>query len=397
MRKHAQKRRSMNFLELDPLQLSEALIKRPSVTPTDAGALDVLIEYLTPLGFECHDLTFDDADGEPTRNVYARLGTSEPNFCWAGHTDVVPPGDLADWTSPPFEPEIRDDRLYGRGAADMKCAVACMMTATKSFLESNDGEFNGSISFLITGDEEGDATNGTKKVLDWLQERGETIDACLVGEPTNPDNISDMVKIGRRGSMNVWLDVEGVQGHSAYPHLADNPVHKIMTLLRSLTDVPLDEGSDHFQASTLQITTVDVNNAATNVIPARSSARINIRFNDLHTSASIEDTLRGRLDQAGGGYEMRTRVSGESFLTPPGQLSETVSDAIKAITGGTPELSTTGGTSDARFIKDHCPVVEFGLIHQTAHKVDENARVSDIHALSKIYTRVLSGYFEKTS
>jgi succinyl-diaminopimelate desuccinylase len=383
----------MNSSERDPVAVSEALIRHASVTPVDGGALDVLIAYLTPLGFECHDLTFDDPDGEPTRNLYARKGTEGPNFCWAGHTDVVPPGDLADWESDPFSPEIRDGRLYGRGAADMKCAVACMMTATADFLAGAGDDFKGSISFLITGDEEGDATNGTKKVLDWLKGRGETLDACLVGEPTNPEQLSDMVKIGRRGSMNVWLDVEGVQGHSAYPHLADNPIHKMMGLLTSLTDVPLDEGSDHFQPSTLQVTTVDVANAATNVIPARASARVNIRFNDLHTSDSIIQLLKGRLDQAGGGYEMRSRVSGESFLTPPGALSKTVVAAIHETTGKKPELSTTGGTSDARFIKDHCPVVEFGLINQTAHKVNENVRVEDIRALSTIYTRILDGFF----
>lgn len=379
----------------DPVTLSEALIRCPSVSPTDAGAIDVLIDFLTPLGFTCHDLTFDDPAGEPTRNLYARLGTEGPNFCWAGHTDVVPPGDLADWTSDPFAPETRDGKLYGRGAADMKCAVACMATATRAFLGRAGAEFGGSISFLITGDEEADATNGTKKVLEWLAARGETIDACVVGEPTNPDTLSDMIKIGRRGSMNVWLDVAGVQGHSAYPHLADNPIHKMLKLLSSLTNVPLDEGSDHFQPSTLQITTVDVANAATNVIPARAEARVNIRFNDLHSSDSVEKLLRGRLDQAGGGYTMRVRVSGESFLTPPGPLSDIMSAAVKAVTGKTPELSTTGGTSDARFIKDYCPVVEFGLINQTAHKVDEFSAIDDIHALSDIYTRALDGFFEQ--
>jgi len=381
----------------DPVALSKALIERPSVTPADEGALDVLIEFLEPLGFEIHDLTLEDPAGEPTRNVYARLGTEGPNFCWAGHTDVVPPGDPADWTTDPFTPDMRDGKLYGRGAADMKCAVACMMTATSRFLADKGPDFGGSISFLITGDEEGDATNGTKKVLDWLQARGETIDACVVGEPTNPENVSDMIKIGRRGSMNVWLTVDGVQGHSAYPHLADNPIHKMLRLLSSLTEVPLDEGSDHFQPSTLQVTTLDVGNAATNVIPAKAEARVNIRFNDLHSSASVEKLLRDRLNQAGGGYDMRVRVSGESFLTPPGQLSEVVAGAVEAVTGTAPELSTTGGTSDARFIKDHCPVVELGLINLTAHKVDEFSTLDDIAALDKIYTRVLEGFFESSS
>lgn len=384
----------MTSFGIDPLKLSEALIAAPSITPEDAGALDVLIDYLTPLGFECHDLTFDDPAGEPTRNVYARLGSDGPNFCWAGHTDVVPPGDLADWTSEPFTPTIRDGNLYGRGAADMKCAVAAMMAATARFVAQRGPDFGGSISFLITGDEEGDATNGTKKVLEWLTARGETLDACLVGEPTNPENLTDMIKIGRRGSMNVWLTVDGIQGHSAYPHLADNPIHKLLNLLTALTNVPLDEGSDHFPATTLQVTTVDVGNAATNVIPARAEARVNIRFNDLHTSAGVEKILRDRLDQAGGGYEMRIKVSGESFLTPPGPLSDVVSGAVNAITGAVPELSTTGGTSDARFIKDYCPVVEFGMINQTAHKVDEFSRVEDIHRLADIYTRVLEDYFK---
>ncbi len=381
----------------DPVALSKALIERPSVTPADEGALDVLVAFLEPLGFEIHDLTFDDPAGEPTRNVYARLGTEGPNFCWAGHTDVVPPGDPADWQSDPFTPDIRDGKLYGRGAADMKCAVACMMSATARFLADKGSDFGGSISFLITGDEEGDATNGTKKVLDWLQARGETIDACVVGEPTNPESVSDMIKIGRRGSMNVWLTVDGVQGHSAYPHLANNPIHKMLRLLSSLTEVPLDEGSDHFQPSTLQVTTLDVGNAATNVIPAKAEARVNIRFNDLHSSESVEKLLRGRLDQAGGGYEMRIRVSGESFLTPPGQLSDVVAGAVEAVTGTAPELSTTGGTSDARFIKDHCAVVEMGLINLTAHKVDEFSTLDDIAALDNIYTRVLEGFFETSS
>ncbi len=387
----------MTSFGTDPLDLSKALIAAPSVTPVDAGALDVLIDYLTPLGFTCHDLTFDDPAGEPTRNVYARLGTEGRNFCWAGHTDVVPPGDVDDWHSDPFVPEIRDGNLYGRGAADMKCAVAAMMAATARFVDTHGTDFGGSISFLITGDEEGDATNGTLKVLEWLDARDEALDACLVGEPTNPASLTDMIKIGRRGSMNVWLTVDGVQGHSAYPHLADNPIHKLLNLLTALTNVPLDEGSDHFPATTLQVTTVDVGNAATNVIPARAEARINIRFNDLHTSASVEKILRERLDQAGGGYDMRIKVSGESFLTPPGPLSDIVAGAVEAVTGSVPELSTTGGTSDARFIKDYCPVVEFGMINQTAHKVDEFSPVDDIHRLSDIYLKVLESYFGTTA
>ncbi|MDA0998127.1 MAG: succinyl-diaminopimelate desuccinylase [Proteobacteria bacterium] len=385
----------MSSFAIDPVELSKALIRRPSVTPVDAGALDVLIDVLTPLGFEIFDLTFDDPAGEPTRNLYARLGNSGRNFCFAGHTDVVPPGNPEDWSSDPFAPEERGGRLYGRGAADMKCAIAAMAAATAEFLRHQGADFGDSISFLITGDEEGDATNGTKKVLDWLAARDEKIDACVVGEPTNPDQLGEMVKIGRRGSMNAWITVDGVQGHSAYPHLADNPIHKLIALLSALTSVPLDEGSAHFQPSVLQVTTVDVGNAATNVIPAKAEARVNIRFNDLHTSAGIEKLLRGRMDQAGGGYQMRTRVSGESFLTPPGELSAVAAAAIADQIGRQPEFSTTGGTSDARFIKDHCPVVEFGLTNATAHKIDENSRTDDIRALAGIYARMLERYFGK--
>lgn len=386
----------MSSSAIDPVELSKSLIAHASVTPVDAGAIDVLIDTLRPLGFEIFDLTFDDPAGEPTRNLYARLGDGGRNFCFAGHTDIVPPGKPEDWTSDPFTPDIRDGRLYGRGAADMKCAIAAMVSATADFLGRRGNDFGGSISFLITGDEEGDATNGTKKVLDWMKAKGESIDACVVGEPTNPDELGEMVKIGRRGSMNVWLTVDGVQGHSAYPHLADNPIHKLIPMLNALTAVPIDEGSDHFQATTLQVTTVDVGNAATNVIPARAEARLNIRFNDLHTSAGIEKILKGRLDQAGGGYAMRVRVSGESFLTPPGELSDIAAQSIRAVTGRETELSTTGGTSDARFIKDHCAVVEFGLTNATAHKVDENSRVDDIRALAGIYAGMLDRYFKTT-
>jgi succinyl-diaminopimelate desuccinylase len=384
----------MSFSAPDPIELSTALIARPSVTPEDAGALDVLVAALEPMGFACHDLTFDDPAGDPTRNLYARFGDSGPNFCFAGHTDVVPPGERADWTSDPFQPEVRGGRLYGRGAADMKCAVAAMATAVARFLEGAGPGFGGSISFLITGDEEGDATNGTPKVLGWLAERGERLDACLVGEPTNPDALGDMVKIGRRGSMNARLAVTGVQGHAAYPDLADNPIPRLLKLLAAANDTPLDDGNDHFPASRVTITTVDVGNAATNVIPPRAEARFNVRFNDIWTGASLEDELRRRLDAAdAGAYEMQVSVSGESFLTPPGLLSDVVAGAVEDVTGRRPELSTTGGTSDARFIKDFCPVVEFGLINQTAHKVDENAPVEAVEDLARIYQSVLERFF----
>ncbi len=384
-------------MPLDALTLSEELIRCPSVTPTEGGALDLLQQRLEGLGFTCTRLVFTQ-DGTPdVDNLYARLGTAQPNFCFAGHTDVVPPGDPADWASDPFKPEIRDGRLYGRGASDMKCAIAAMVAGTDAFLADN-GAPTGSISFLITGDEEGPSVNGTKKVLGWMEEQGEKIDACLVGEPTNVTVLGDMVKIGRRGSLNCTVTVRGTQGHVAYPHLADNPVPKLLKMLSVLNDEPLDNGNDHFPATNLEITTIDVGNATTNLIPAKASGRFNIRFNDMHSGASltklIEDRCAGVSEQLGGvDYDLDISVSGESFLTPPGQLSGVVAGAIKAVTGNDPELSTTGGTSDARFIKDHCAVVEFGLINETAHKVNENALVTEIHDLARIYQDILKRYF----
>jgi len=381
----------------DVIELSEALIRCPSVTPAEGGALDLLQARLEALGFTCHRLPFTQ-DGTPdVDNLYARLGTDGPNFCFAGHTDVVPPGDAAGWASDPFQPEIRDGRLYGRGASDMKCAIAAMVAGTDAFLKSH-GYPQGSISFLITGDEEGPSVNGTKKVLGWLAARGEKIDACLVGEPTNVVTLGDMVKIGRRGSLNCTITVTGTQGHVAYPHLADNPVPKLLKMLSALGDEPLDHGNDHFPATNLEITTVDVGNATTNLIPAQASARINIRFNDMHSGASLTKLIEERCaavmaGEAKGSYDLDISVSGESFLTPPGQLSSVVAGAVKAVTGRDPELSTTGGTSDARFIKDHCPVVEFGMINETAHKMNENALVTEVRDLARIYEEVLKRFF----
>ncbi|MCF3627591.1 succinyl-diaminopimelate desuccinylase [Thalassospiraceae bacterium LMO-SO8] len=381
----------------DVIELSEALIRCPSVTPAEGGALDLLQTRLEALGFTCHRLPFTQ-DGTPdVDNLYARIGTDAPNFCFAGHTDVVPPGDAAGWASDPFKPEIRDGRLYGRGASDMKCAIAAMVAGTDAFLKSN-GYPQGSISFLITGDEEGPSVNGTKKVLGWLAERGEKIDACLVGEPTNVKTLGDMVKIGRRGSLNCTITVTGTQGHVAYPHLADNPVPKLLKMLSALNDEPLDHGNDHFPATNLEITTVDVGNATTNLIPAQASARINIRFNDMHSGASLTKLIEDRCaavmaGETKGSYDLDISVSGESFLTPPGQLSGVVAGAVQAVTGQDPELSTTGGTSDARFIKDHCPVVEFGLINETAHKMNENALVTEVRDLARIYQEVLKRFF----
>ncbi len=383
----------MTSSAVDPVDLSQRLIRCPSVTPEEGGALDLLEEMLASHGFTCFRLPFSESGTPDVDNLYARLGTAGRNFCFAGHTDVVPPGDTKDWASDPFQPEIRDGMLYGRGAADMKCAIAAMVAAAAAFIGARDKEFGGSISFLITGDEEGPSVNGTRKVLAWMRDEGETIDACLVGEPTNPTVLGEMAKIGRRGSMNVELIVDGVQGHAAYPQLADNPIPRMMRLLSAVNDVPLDAGSEHFPPTTVTITTFDVGNPTTNVIPARARARFNIRFNDRHTAASLRQLLAERLDATGEAYAMSHSVSGESFLTPPGELSAIVGDSVRAVTGRTPEFSTTGGTSDARFIKDHCPVIEFGLMNETAHKVDEFAPVDDIRALAEIYAGVLERYF----
>lgn len=378
-----------DFDPRDPLPLAQALIRCPSVTPADAGALDVLERALTALGFACRRLPFG-GDGRPRiDNLYARLGDAAPNFCFAGHTDVVPVGQ--GWTAEPFAGEVRDGRLIGRGAADMKGAIACFVAAAARFV--GQGSLPGSISLLITGDEEGPAVDGTRRVLDWLKAEGETLDACVVGEPTNPDSLGDMIKIGRRGSLNGRLRVFGSQGHSAYPHLADNPIPRLLRMLQSLTDEPLDHGSEHFQPSTLALTTVDVGNAATNVIPAEARAGFNIRFNDRHSGASLERWLRGRLDAVSGRYALDVEVSGESFLTPPGRLSQVLAAAIRQVTGRTPELSTSGGTSDARFIKDFCPVAEFGLVGQTMHKADEQVAVADLERLTRIYHASLDGFF----
>ncbi len=374
---------------IDPVALARALIRCPSVTPADAGAIGVLADALESLGFTCHRLTF----GEPAiANLYARLGDAGPNFCFAGHTDVVPVGDTAAWTRDPFAGEISDGRLHGRGAADMKGALAAIVAGIAAFLAER-GHPAGSISLLITGDEEGRAVSGTRAVLDWMSAKGERIDACVLGEPTNPERLGTTIKIGRRGSMTGRLIVRGTQGHVAYPHLADNPLPRLVRLLAALGDLPLDSGTAHFDPSNLEIVSIDVGNPAANVIPSRGEAVFNIRFNDTYDSASLEALIRDTLDAAGGRYELAFEVTGESFLTPPGPLARLVKDAVEAVTGLRPAYSTTGGTSDARFIHRHCLVVEFGLVGQTMHKVDENAPVADIIALTAIYRGVLERYF----
>ncbi len=379
--------------KLDTLELTRALIRCPSVTPAEAGSLDLLQEVLGDLGFTCHRLPFAEDDSPEVDNLYARLGESGPNLCYAGHTDVVPVGDPADWSVDPFAAELRDGVLYGRGAVDMKGSIAAFVSALSGFLAEG-GKPKGALSLLITCDEEGDAVNGTRKVLRWLSERGETLDACLVGEPTSNRSLGDMVKIGRRGSLNAVLSVTGTQGHTAYPQLADNPLHHLARMLAALVAEPMDRGNDFFPPSSLQITSVDVGNPATNVIPAKAEARFNVRFNDLYDSQAVEQWLRRHLDGAldpsnGAAYEMAIRVSGESFLCPPGPWSDLVSEAVAAITGESPELGTTGGTSDARFIKDHCVIAELGLLNATAHKVDEHVSLEDLERLTAIYRAIL--------
>jgi succinyl-diaminopimelate desuccinylase len=381
-----------NHSAIDPIDLAARLVRCPSVTPAEGGALGLLQEVLEPLGFDCQRLKFSDPDSPQVENLYARIGSGPPHFCFAGHTDVVPVGDAAAWSVDPFAGEIREGRLWGRGACDMKGAIASFVAAAGRFLEQRE-DFSGSLSLLITGDEEGPAVNGTKKVLEWLRERNETIDACLVGEPTNAQELGDTIKIGRRGSLSGWLTVPGRQGHTAYPQLADNPIPRLVRMLAHLTQAELDQGNAHFQPSTIALTSVDVGNPAANVIPAEARAAFNIRFNDEHTGAALENWLRAGFDAVGGAYELEVRVSGEAFLTPPGAFSELLAGAIETSLGRRPELGTAGGTSDARFIRGHAPVAEFGLVGQSMHQVDENTPVAEIQSLARAYQAILEAYF----
>ncbi|WP_366656963.1 succinyl-diaminopimelate desuccinylase [Fodinicurvata sp. EGI_FJ10296] len=385
----------------DPVELARDLIRCRSVTPDDSGAMDVVETALSTLGFECHRLTLGEAGDPPIENLYARLGTEGPNLCFAGHTDVVPPGDEADWTHPPFAAEIHDGILYGRGAVDMKGAVASFIAAVgrmATSLAGPDGRWTPSgfsLSLLITGDEEGPAFNGTRRVLEWLADRGERIDACVVGEPTNATRIGDTMKIGRRGSMSGFLSVEGAQAHAAYARSEDNAVHRMIALLHALTAAPIDEATDHFDPTSLQVVTVDVGNPTVNVVPPRAAATINTRFNDRHTSASLQALICEKLDAVDRDYAIRWHVSGENFLTEPGVFTELVASSVADATGSRPAYSTSGGSSDARFIRHHCPVVEFGLNNATIHKTNEQTPVADLEALTAVYqaliTRVARG------
>lgn len=367
------------------------LIRCPSVTPTTAGVFDVIEKYLKPAGFTAERITFEEQGHDTVENLWIRYGTGEPHFCFAGHTDVVPPGDPSLWTSPPFHPEVRDGELYGRGAEDMKGAIACFMMAAKNYVTANPG-FTGSLSLLITMDEEGWAVNGTRKVLEWLKARGEIPTHCLVGEPTNPDTLGQMVKHGRRGSVSFLIEVNGKQGHVAYPALADNPVTRLVNMLHALKAEPIDTGNEHFPPTNLEISSIDVGNPTYNVIPAKAEARVNVRFNDMHTSKDIEAWVRQRIAPFGD-PKVTVRVTGESFLNRDEKLSALVVSAVKEVTGMYPVLSTTGGTSDARFIKDYCPVIEFGTTGRTAHMVDERVEVKTLEGLVKIYQRVIEAYF----
>lgn len=378
--------------DTDAAELTAALIRCPSVTPEEGGALVLLQERLSAAGFDC---TRVDRNG--TSNLFARWGDKAHarTFGFNGHTDVVPVGNEAAWTVPPFGAVVKDGVLYGRGATDMKSGVAAFAAAAIDFVTQTPPE--GAVILAITGDEEGDATDGTVALLDHMDTQGEAMTVCLVGEPTCPSELGEMMKIGRRGSMSAWFTIKGVQGHSAYPHRAKNPLPAMARLMDRLAARELDAGTDHFDASTLAVVTIDTGNRATNVIPGDCRGTVNIRFNDSHTGQSLSDWMREEADRVAGEFgvevAMRVKISGESFLTPPGPLSDLVAAAVKAETGRDPELSTTGGTSDARFVKDHCPVVEFGLVGQTMHQVDERVEVDQVHALKRIYARILRDYF----
>jgi succinyl-diaminopimelate desuccinylase len=368
---------------MQSLELAQGLIRCASVTPADDGAQAFLAQALEQLGFTVTHLPFGS-----TPNLFARIGNSGPHFCFAGHTDVVPQGQ-GNWSAGPFSGDVRDGVLYGRGACDMKGAIAAFVAACGTRLAQ---PITGSISLLITGDEEGPATDGTVRVLDWMAEHGQIPDFCLVGEPTNPRALGDVIKIGRRGSLNAEIIVHGIQGHAAYPHLADNPVHRLVQVLQALTAAPRDAGTDWFEPTTLQITSVDVGNLATNVIPAQARAMLNMRFNELHTGAGLTAWLRATISRYVERFELNVSISGESFLTQPGPAVDTLKAAIEGVTGRTPKLDTGGGTSDARFIARFCPVAEFGLVGATMHKIDECVPVAELGELTAIYASILAAF-----
>src|SRR4051794_5312195 len=384
-------------LPADALTLARDLLRCPTVTPEEGGALALIEGVLKGAGFDVHRITFSAPDTAPVENLYARIGSAAPHLVFAGHTDVVPPGDEASWQHPPFAGDIAEGALYGRGAVDMKGAVACAVAATLDYLKGAGGKPNGSISFLLTGDEESVAVNGTIKLLQWAASRGEKFDHCLLGEPSNAAAVGDTIKIGRRGSLNATLVITGKQGHVAYPERADNPVRGLVTLMSALMAEPLDHGSANFGPSNLEFTSIDIGNTTVNLIPGEARGRFNIRFNDCHSQSSLRMLIETRARMAAGEH-VRWHIdwqpsNSDSFVTTPGPFLDLVVGAIKDITGRTPILSTTGGTSDARFIKNYCPVLEFGLVGQTMHQVDERTPVADLTTLTAVYRRVLDRYF----
>ena len=382
--------------KINELQLAKELIKFPSITPVDAGIMGFLEKKLKKIGFKTKILVFRDKNSKPVKNLYARLGNKTPNFCYAGHLDIVPPGNIKDWTVNPFKPSIKGGHLIGRGANDMKSSIAAFVSAVSTFLNNNK-KFQGSISFLITGDEEGDAINGTKKVVDYLKKKKEKINFCLVGEPTNPNKLGEMIKIGRRGSLTGKLTIHGVQGHVAYPHRANNPSTTLIKVLDTLKNIKFDNGTDNFQPSNLEVTKLNINNNADNVIPGSAEATFNVRFNDKHSSSSLKKRLNKIFQKICKKkkckFTIEYRISGEAFLTKPNATTFMVQNIVKKITKIKPKLSTTGGTSDARFIKNISPCLEFGLVGKTMHKVDEAVSLNDLKKLTKIYSLILENYF----
>ena len=401
MRKQGLKLQLMSYLEIDkmksigtgnPVDLTKELIGCRSITPENDGAIEQVSYWLNEIGFESNILNFEEEGTDPITNLWSHMGNAGPTICFAGHTDVVPTGNLDEWSSDPFEGNEVNKEIIGRGAADMKGAIASFISATKRFVEENP-DFPGSIGFIITGDEEGCAVNGTKKILKWMEDNDIVFNDCIVGEPTNPNTLGEMIKIGRRGSVNGTITLEGVQGHVAYPHLADNPIPKLITLIGKIIDKSLDEGTNHFQPSNIEITSIDIGNTATNVIPKEASANFNIRYNDNFDSQKIEKEIHKRIEDLGYNYSIKFEHSGDAFLTEPGKLTKNLSIIIEDQTGNKPELSTSGGTSDARFIKNYGNVVEFGLVGASMHKVNESASIEDIKNLTEIYYQVLKKYF----
>ena len=391
----------MSFLEIDnmkdigtanPIELTKTLINCRSVTPENDGAIEQVSHWLEEIGFKSEILNFEEEGTASIKNLWSKMGSKGPTICFAGHTDVVPTGNIDEWSSDPFDANEVNDKIIGRGAADMKGSIASFISATSRFVKEHP-DFPGSIGFIITGDEEGCAINGTKKILTWMKSNNISFDDCLVGEPTNPNSLGEMIKIGRRGSVNGVITVKGVQGHVAYPHLADNPIPKLIKILENLINQKLDDGTEHFQPSNIEITSIDIGNTATNVIPKEASANFNIRYNDIFDREKIEEEVHNRIRNLNYDYSIKFEHSGDSFLTSPGKLTKNLSKIIEDQTGNTPELSTSGGTSDARFIKDYGNVVEFGLIGATMHKVDESASIKDIKNLTEIYYQLLKKYF----